>query len=343
MAGRGSAARRLDRERLRAAVRRARRTVHQGARHIWHAPLPVVAASMAVILCSVIVFGANRSSNGRPAPVEVTTSDSPTPTPSRTPTPVIGPTEPADDPNLNALRIQIEAIESRYGVKIGLGIAGIAPVGQRLTPTWTAGSLTSGPTWGTVDIPIAAAVLDLDQIPSNLTYLLTKSISESSLSADEALYTFLGSSDEASQAVDRVFQEFGDPVTTVATSTDRQGVPAFTQTDWTVSSQAEFAGQLWCSSTDWYVVSRMQHVDDEHSYGLGQVVSSYIKTSEGTTSDDRVVLRQMAIIPTSTGERVGVSLVVTAPSGQTSTARQGADAVAGQVYFTARGFEGGHC
>ena len=192
-------------------------------------------------------------------------------------------------------------------------------------------------------MPIALAVLDLDRMPSNLTYLLTKSISESSLSSDEALYTFLGGADDAAQAVDKVFQEFGDPVTTVATSTDRQGVPPFTQTDWTVASQSEFAGQLWCSSGDWYVTSRMRHVDDEHSYGFGSVVGSYIKTSEGTTADDSVVARQMAIIPTSTGERVGVSLVVTAPPDRTGAAREAADAVAGQVYFTARGFEAGHC
>ena len=303
------------------------------ARHVWHAPLPL----------AVIVFGASRSANGRPAPVEVTTSGTPTPSPSRTPPPPPGPVEPVADVNLAVLRSQVEGIESRYGVRVGLAVAGVAPVGQRLTATWTAGSLTSGPTWGTLDVPIALAVLDLDRMPSNLTYLLTKSISESSLSSDEALYTFLGGADDAAQAVDKVFQEFGDPVTTVATSTDRQGVPPFTQTDWTVASQSEFAGQLWCSSGDWYVTSRMRHVDDEHSYGFGGVVGSYIKTSEGTTADGSVVARQMAIIPTSTGERVGVSLVVTAPPDRTGAAREAADAVAGQVYFTARGFEAGHC
>ncbi|WP_276697504.1 hypothetical protein [Propionibacterium acidifaciens] len=313
------------------------------ARHVWHAPLPLVVVPMALVLLAVIVFGASRSANGRPAPVEVTTSGTPTPSPSRTPPPPPGPVEPVADVNLAVLRSQVEGIESRYGVRVGLAVAGVAPVGQRLTATWTAGSLTSGPTWGTLDVPIALAVLDLDRMPSNLTYLLTKSISESSLSSDEALYTFLGGADDAAQAVDKVFQEFGDPVTTVATSTDRQGVPPFTQTDWTVASQSEFAGQLWCSSGDWYVTSRMRHVDDEHSYGFGSVVGSYIKTSEGTTADDSVVARQMAIIPTSTGERVGVSLVVTAPPDRTGAAREAADAVAGQVYFTARGFEAGHC
>lgn len=321
------------------------RRTRAGARRIWYAPLPAVIVPMALVLLTVIAFGASRSANGRPAAAEVTASETPTPTPSPSPrpTPVPRATEPVTDVNLIGLRTQVDSIESRYGVRIGLGVAGVAPVGQRLTATWTAGSLTSGPAWGTLDVPIAAAVLDLDSMPSNLTYMLTKSISESSLSSDEALYTFLGGADDAPQAVNKVFQEFGDQVTTVATSTDRQGIPAFTQTDWTVASQSEFAGQLWCSSIDWYIIGRMQYVDDEHSYGFGNVVGSRIKTSEGTTADGSVVLRQMAIIPTSTGERVGASLVVTAPADQADTAREAADAVAGQVYFAALGFGDGHC
>ena len=345
MAGSHSSRWRPDRTRARAAVSRAAATLRNGARRVWHAPLPATAVGMALVLCAVIAFGASRSSNGRPPAVEVTASETPTPTPTTSPSPTRTPStpEPVDDPKLALLQTQVDSIQSRYGVRIGLGVAGVAPVGQRYTATWTAGSLTSGPAWGTLDVPIAVAILDLDSLPSNLTYMLTKSISESSLSSDEALYTFLGNTETASKAVDRVFQEYGDPVTTVATSTSRQGIPAFTQTDWTVASQSEFAGQLWCSSSDWYIISRMQHVDDEHSYGFGNVVSSYIKTSEGTTEDGSVVLRQMAIIPTSNGNRVGVSLVVTARAGQADTAREAADAVAGQVYFTAHGFGAGHC
>ncbi len=343
MASRHPAGARLDRARARAMLSRAASVLRSGARRVWHAPLPAISTGMALVLCAVVAFGASRSTNGRPAAVEVTTSPTPTPTQSTSPAQAPSSPEPVDDVNLTVLQTQVDSIQSRYGVRIGLGVAGIAPVGQRSTATWTAGSLTSGPAWGTLDIPIAVAIFDTDSMPSNLTYMLTKSISESSLSSDEALYTFLGTTDAASKAVNRVFQEYGDQVTTVATKTDRPGVPAFTQTDWTVASQAEFAGQLWCSSSDWYIISRMQHVDEEHSYGFGQVVSSYIKTSEGTTANDSVVLRQMAIIPTSNGNRVGVSLVVTAPAGQIDTAREAADAVAGQVYFTAHGFGVGHC
>ena len=212
--------------------------------------------------------------------------------------------------DLADLQAQVAAIENRYGGRVGLAGSGIAPVGAQLDATWTAGSATSGPALGTIDLPIALAVLNLNPVPSNITYLLAKSISGSSLSGDEALYSFLGNGEEAATRTNAVLRAYGDQNTTVATSTARQDVPAFSQTDWPVAPQAQMAGQLWCSSDAWYAVSRMHYFDDDHAYGFGSVVGSYLRTSDGVDDNGNPVVRQMAIIPNANGDRIGVGLVV---------------------------------
>lgn len=316
---------------------RARRIAHT----VWFAPLWKTLTVMALVLSAVIVFGATRSSNGRISTPDITATVSPSPTP--TPPAASTPEPTASGPGLEALQTQISRIESRYDVQIGVAVTGVSPVGSQLTATWTAGSVASAPAWGTIDLPIALAANRLTTSPPNFTYMLTKSISESSLSSDEALYSFLGDSATAAGKTTDVLRAFGDRATTVTTSTSRQGVPAFTQTEWSVTSQAQFASQLWCSSEDAFIRSRMNFVDSEHSYGFGQIVSSLIKTSEGTDESDRPVLRQLAIVPTAQADRVGVGLVVIGNKNDLTGARLAASAVASQVYFGASGVNGGHC
>lgn len=331
----------LDRgwERLLSSTWYAR--VRAVAHTIWSAPLWKTLSVMTVVLSAVIVFGATRSSNGRVSTPEITA----TTTPSQTPTPQASPSpEPsAAGPGLEALQTQIGRIESRYNVQIGVAVSGISPVGSQLTATWSAGSVSTAPAWGTIDLPIALAANRLASAPPNFTYMLTKSISESSLSSDEALYSFLGDANTAAGKTTDLLRSFGDQTTTVTTTTGRQGVPAFSQTGWPVASQAQFASQLWCSSTDAFILSRMRFVDDEHSYGFGRTISSLVKTSEGTDDTDRPVLRQVAIVPDAQADRVGVGLVVIGQKNDLSSARLAADAVASQVYFGATGADGGHC
>lgn len=314
------------------------------AGRLWRAPVWLITLLMAVVLLVVIVFGSFRST-GRPAQPAITAS--PTPSPSQaesSQTPVVTP--PTILPNagdLADLQAQIAAIETRYGVKIGLAITGISPVGSQLNATWSAGSAISGPALGTIDLPIAVAVLNLASVPSNITYLLSKSISDSSLSGDEALYSFLGTGEEASAKTNAVLRAYGDTTTTVATSTARQDMPAFSQTDWPVASQAQMAGQLWCSSDAWYAVSRMHYFDDDHSYGFGSVVGSYQRTADAVDDAGNPVVRQIAIIPNAEGERLGVGMVITGSKGKLDDVKDAADAVAGRVYFGAVGFSAGHC
>ncbi|MGO2662524.1 MAG: hypothetical protein ACTH9V_08630 [Propionibacterium freudenreichii] len=310
---------------------------------LWRAPVWLITLLMAVVLVGVITFGSFRST-GRPAQPAITVSPSASPTPSVSQTPVVAPqTMAPTGEDLADLQAQVAAIENRYGVRVGLAVSGIAPVGAQLDATWTAGSATSGPALGTIDLPIALAVLNLNPVPSNITYLLAKSISGSSLSGDEALYSFLGNGEEAATRTNAVLRAYGDQNTTVATSTARQDVPAFSQTDWPVAPQAQMAGQLWCSSDAWYAVSRMHYFDDDHAYGFGSVVDSYLRTSDGVDDNGNPVVRQMAIIPNANGDRIGVGLVVNGARDKLDDVKAAADAVAGRVYFGAVGFDGGHC
>ncbi|SER76632.1 hypothetical protein SAMN05443377_10974 [Propionibacterium cyclohexanicum] len=308
------------------------------ARRIWDAPLWMILMVMGVVLGSIVSYAATRSTGRAPAP-EVTTTASPSPTPQHPATP-----EPtASGPGLETFQAQVARIEARYDVQIGIAVTGVSPVGSQLTATWTAGSISSAPAWGTIDLPIAVAANRLSTPPPNFTYMLTKSISKSSLSSDDALNSFLGDANAAAAKTDEVLRSFGDRATTVSTSSSRQGVPAFAQTDWSVSAQARFASQLWCSSQDAMIRSRMQFVDDEHSYGFGRTIGSFIKTSEGTDEADRPVLRQVAIVPNDRAYRVGAALAVIGKKNDLADARAAADAVASRAFFGASGVDGGHC
>lgn len=310
---------------------------------IWRSPVWLVTLLMAVVLIGVITVGAFRSS-GRPAQPAVVASSSASETPTATATPSAAPatTAPATG-DVADLEAQVSAIEARYGVQIGLAITGVSPTGTQLTPAWTAGSLASGPALGTIDVPMGVAVLGLDLVPNNIIYLLDKSISESSLSGDEALYSFLGSTEDAAAKTTDVLRAHGDATTTVATTTTHQGVPAFTQTDWSVTAQAQVASQLWCSSEASFAVSRMHFYDDDHSYGFGKLVDAYLRTDDGTDDAGNPVIRQMAIVPNANGDRIGVGMVITGAKDQLDNAKAAADAVAGRVYYGAVGFDAGHC
>jgi hypothetical protein len=226
---------------------------------------------------------------------------------------------------------------------VAIAVTGVADVGKQYTDIWQAGDLGTTPAWGTMDIPIALALLRQQTLPQELSYMLTKAITESTPSADDALYSFLGSDAQAAAATTAVLREFGDPVTTVPDKSTRTGYSAFTQTPWPVASQARLAAQLYCSPPDWRIVSKMQYLDADHSWGMGRIAHAYYKTSSGPDDQGRTVLRQVAIVPTSDGQRVGVGLAVIADDGQQETAQEAANALAGTVYFDAVGFDAGRC
>ena len=87
----------------------------------------------------------------------------------------------------------------------------------------------------------------------------------------------------------------------------------------------------------------MHYFDDDHAYGFGSVVGSYLRTSDGVDDNGNPVVRQMAIIPNANGDRIGVGLVVNGARDKLDDVKAAADAVAGRVYFGAVGFDGVHC
>lgn len=297
--------------------------------------LLIALAALAVIggvLWSVLAPGGT--------PVDPIPSPAPSPSPSPTPTPS---TPSGQPPALNELASVIETIEQTRGVSLGVAIAPIAEPGDSAVPRWQGGTLVTGESWSTGSVPVALAVIRGIRQPEDLDYLLSRAISGSSGAGEDALFTFLGTFEQAAAATDEVFEDAGDATTRVPRALTRNDVSATAQMMWTASDQAAFAGQLYCMADSWQILTKMDEQEPAEKWGLGTLARTQFKSGSGTQANQTVLVRQMGIVTLADGSRVGVSLLAVAIDGSFQTSRDALTELAPQLVTLTHGFEQYSC
>jgi len=283
---------------------------------------------MVLVLAVMVSYAASKPQGWRPA-VQMT----PTKPPVTTPPPGPEPTPASAQP---ALATTIADIETQYHTSIGLSVAPIASPGNVTMQPWVGGSLTTSLAWQTIDIPVAFAVASSPNQPSDLAYLLDKSIGQDSGAGDEALWQFLGTPDAAVASTLAVLAATGDVATKIPSTSTANGSSVFSSVWWTDADAAQFMGVFFCMNSSWPVLYHMQsasQADDDTVFGLASLPHSLVRTSSGNPHSlvMGVTVRQIGLLTLADGNRVGVSLSAIADDGTLDTAEKAMTVVAAQL------------
>jgi hypothetical protein len=284
---------------------------------------------MAAALVAAVVFAAlrPRAPSGYTPP-----TDEPTATADPAPTPELAP--PPELPDLTAA---IARVEAEYQVALGVALAEGTRAAQATMQVWQGGTLRSGLAWQTIDIPMAIALLAQEKQPQSPGYLLERAIADASTAGDEAIWQWLGDQAEANAKTEAVLRAGGDPNTTLPVG--GEGYPVLSQTVWALADQARFAGALSCMPNASEVTYRMAVVSD---FGLSLLQRTYAKSGWGADPNGAVSVRQLGIMLTPTGDRMGVALAAVALDGTAATAQAALTALAPLIQSAAQGISG-HC
>jgi Beta-lactamase enzyme family len=175
------------------------------------------------------------------------------------------------------------------GLPATVGIA-IASAGGRPV---SLGAWSSGVAWSTIKVPLAVAALEDD-----ITDLVFKTITQSDNAAAEELWSRLG--DSATQLVQSVIREAGDPTTVVESRRLRAEYTPFGQTRWALADQARFAAGLSRVPGASRVIDLMGDLSADHRWGLaGKGFAA--KGGWGPGLADDYLVRQFAIVSGTVG------------------------------------------
>lgn len=167
-----------------------------------------------------------------------------------------------------------------------IGVVVLRPDGAE-----SAGSLTPGPAWSTIKVPLAIAALRAD--PS-LSPQASAAITVSDNAAAQQLWESLGGGAAAAEAVEVVLRESGDYQTQVNEQATRPEFSVFGQTTWALADQAAFARHLSSSSggAEAEVRGYMGQVSPQDSYGIGLLPDSHFKGGWGPDPSGAYLTRQ---------------------------------------------------
>ncbi|HYU60656.1 MAG TPA: serine hydrolase [Solirubrobacterales bacterium] len=160
-----------------------------------------------------------------------------------------------------------------------LGIA-VAPLGGG--PIESVGELRTGRAWSTMKVPLLVALVERlggweklsPQEQSRAELAITRSDNAAALALFDRLQELEGGLAPASDAIEAVLRDSGDPDTEVNTEPNDQGFTTFGQTIWSAEASAGFmgalaAGCLLGSADSREVTSLMGDVVGEQRWGLG--------------------------------------------------------------------------
>lgn len=262
-----------------------------------------------------------------------------------------GTTAPPSNRSGNELAPGAEASFEQLVASLG-GEAGIsvAPFGS--SPPTTFGNLPSGHAWSSLKVPIVVAVAKSGGLSSEQLSLASSAITASDNAAAASLFSSLGSTTTASQAVESVLAESGYGAE-VATGPPPSGaVSTWGQTDWSLDASTAFYRALACDQllpeeqTE-QVLSLMENVIPEQRWGLpeaGIEADVAVKAGwgpEGSSSGPYLV-RQAGILRSSESTGVVVTIAAKAASGSFDGGVQDLNALAGWVKDNVR-VDSGSC
>ncbi|WP_425307241.1 hypothetical protein AADG42_00295 [Ammonicoccus fulvus] len=156
------------------------------------------------------------------------------------------------------------------------------------------GSVTEPVAWSTIKVPISIAALRNDT-RGRLEPTMRAAITWSDNGSAMKLYSSLGRTAQAQNAVDQVLHDLGDPNTSLIKSSVNFG-----EATWELHDQARFAAQLPCHPDAQAVYEAMDDVIEEQSWGLGIFPGAHFKGGWGI-SDRGTLVRQLGVIETAKG------------------------------------------
>ncbi|MBI8988747.1 hypothetical protein [Corynebacterium meridianum] len=186
-----------------------------------------------------------------------------------------------------------------------------------------AGSVTVGPAWSTVKVPVSMAVLYRG---TETTQTVDRAITVSDNAALDTLWYSLGGGTDAAEATEQILRKAGDE-TTVPPEITRSGFSAAGQTAWALVDQARFAHQMTCIPGAGAVLTAMNQITDAQSYGLGLIPDLPFKGGWGPDDAGDYLVRQFGVLQTRDGE-VGIALAVQPGDGTYDTGRAMLDRMA---------------
>lgn len=305
----------------------------------WRAPISVLVGSIAIVLITTIAFGATRPNTGNPPPPTDSSNSSRSPLV----VPVISPQAQSPAPDLPELDAEIALTEQKYGVVAGVAISQAAFPLRTKQATWQGGTLRGGPAFATIDVLIALAVLADDKQVSNADYLFNKALADDSAAADEALWAFLGTPDEAAQKTTQALRSFGDWRTTVSSESDLSREAPYLQTLWTLESQARVAGAIYCDYVDVHpVLSKLNDPADD-PWGLQTIPMTYSKGAWGKTSNSDTLVRQFGLLRLADSTTVGIAMAVSGAADDPSVGKAAITELSNAARRLASGFYSPNC
>jgi hypothetical protein len=185
----------------------------------------------------------------------------------------------------------IAAVEASTGAK--LGVATLAAGGRGTVVH--AGSWTTGHAWSTIKAPIAVAALTT-AADSAFDAAARQAITISDNDAAQALWTSLGSADEAAAATEAVLRRGGDSSTTVQRVKTRPEYSVFGQTTWSLADQVVFAAGFPTGDAADQVWDLMGQIDSSQRWGLAEFSGAHFKGGWGP-DDAGYVVRQFGQVP----------------------------------------------
>lgn len=214
-----------------------------------------------------------------------------------------------DSADSESLTSQLNSIlGAQAGIAI-LPVGGAQPV--------TAGDWEQGVAWSTIKVPLAMAALKA--VPSSYNNA-TSAITISNNEAAGALWSSLGSPEQAAAAVQAQLALLGDTQTLVPSQRLRPPYSIFGQTQWTLKDQVGAFSRLPCTADAQMVLDMMSSIDPSQSWGLGALAGAQYKGGWGPMETGGYMVRQAGIIPAS-GGKIAIAVAAEADSFPAATAR----------------------
>ena len=305
----------------------------------WQAPVGVLVVSILVVMLTVITFGATRPNTGNPPSPGSSTS----PEPIGLPTALVSAPQLSPAPVLPELTAAIERLEQKYDVLIGLTLSQVAQPLRHDQDTWYGGRLRGGQAFATIDVPMALAVLGDARQPQQRDYLFNKALADDSAAADDALWAFLGSGEQAADKTTRALQSFGDWRTLVPSESQANSEAPYLDTQWALDAQSRLAGAMLCDFVKVHPVLSKMNDPAESAWGLQVQPLSYSKGGWGRAVNGDTLVRQFGIMRLADGTEVGIAMAASYASPDPEIGKGALTELATSVRKTARGIEPAHC
>lgn len=232
----------------------------------------------------------------------------------------------------------LSASFDQVALTLPAGDVGVAIFNGQLVSSF--GSWTDGAAWSTIKMPLSIAALNVDLVSAEP--LMQQAISQSDNAAADQMWAILGDPQTAASAVESVLREGGDTAVVVQSQQVRPPYSPYGQTEWSNDQAAIFAFGLPCIAGAEPVIDQMRNLGGSQQWGLTSFADVAAKGGWGPESDGGYLVRQLALVSTSSGS-FGVSLAARPADGTFETGQAMLDVLGSWIDQHRNNIGGGHC